>query len=382
MTVAAVLASDGVEPAEATPVRRRLRDPRPALALLIGNLAARFERPQRDADPEIEVEEAPELVASETPDPVRPTAVAARAEVRHESRAGLAPAEEETQVRSDLPTEPETEVAAPIEAYAGHPAAEPVIGPQFAGARRRLGLTVDQLAERTRIRPHVIEAIEVDDFARAAATSTHAATCARWRGCSASTSRRCWRPTTSTTPTPRSTRAGSSRPSSPDAGPIRGTRGGPNWSVLVAAVMALVLCWSVARLVTGGPAHVDDQAVLSGSGGPNQPRPRRPSRSPWSSPPPAVARTSWCATASATSSSPASSPSASSTPPGVPAGPGPVHRRGGTGRGGGPEPRAHGARGSAGLRVVRRTAVRWLSQATNPSGWRRGGILDVDDHAH
>jgi hypothetical protein len=33
--------------------------------------------------------------------------------------------------------------------------------------------------------------------------------------------------------------------------------------------MALVLCWSVARLVTGGPDHVADQAVLSGSGGPN-----------------------------------------------------------------------------------------------------------------
>ena len=33
--------------------------------------------------------------------------------------------------------------------------------------------------------------------------------------------------------------------------------------------MALILCWSVARLVTGGPDHVADRAVLSGSGGPN-----------------------------------------------------------------------------------------------------------------
>ena len=41
-----------------------------------------------------------------------------------------------------------------------------MIGPELAAARTRLGLTVDQLAERTRIRPHVIEAIEVDDFAR------------------------------------------------------------------------------------------------------------------------------------------------------------------------------------------------------------------------
>jgi hypothetical protein len=63
------------------------------------------------------------------------------------------------------------------------------------------------------------------------------------------------------------------------AGSIRATRGGPNWSVLVAAVMALILCWSVARLVMGGPDHVADRAVLSGSGGPNH-----------TSPPPAAAK--------------------------------------------------------------------------------------------
>ncbi len=37
------------------------------------------------------------------------------------------------------------------------------------------------------------------------------------------------------------------------SGGIRATRGGPNWSVLVAAVMALVLAWSIARLVMDGP---------------------------------------------------------------------------------------------------------------------------------
>ena len=40
-----------------------------------------------------------------------------------------------------------------------------MIGPQLAAARERLRLSVDQLADRTRIRPHVIEAIEIDDFA-------------------------------------------------------------------------------------------------------------------------------------------------------------------------------------------------------------------------
>ena len=200
---------------------------------------------------------------------MRPTAVAARAEVRHESRAELDPVEEETQVWSDLPAEPETEVAAPIDAYAAHPAAEPVIGPQFAGARRRLGLTVDELAERTRIRPHVIEAIEVDDFSACGGdfyARGHLRTLARVLGVDVAPLLETYDERYADAPIdPRrvfeAELAG--------AGSIRATRGGPNWSVLVAAVMALILCWSVARLVTGGPAHVADQAVLSGSGGPN-----------------------------------------------------------------------------------------------------------------
>ena len=53
------------------------------------------------------------------------------------------------------------------------------------------------------------------------------------------------------------------------SGGIRATRGGPNWSVLVAAVMAIVLAWSIARLVMDGPVDLRDQPVLNGSGGPN-----------------------------------------------------------------------------------------------------------------
>ena len=63
--------------------------------------------------------------------------------------------------------------------------------------------------------------------------------------------------------------------------------------------MALILCWSVARLVTGGPDHDSPtSAVLNGSGGPEPaatPGRRRRSRS--SSPRPAAARGSWSATA-------------------------------------------------------------------------------------
>jgi hypothetical protein len=269
VTVAAVLAAHGVEPAEATPAPRRFRDPRPAIALFIGTIAARFDRPRRDEEPEPGLEAQPELVASETPEPARPPAVAARAEVRHETRAEVEPVGEETQVWSDLPAEPETEVAVLIDAYGAHPSAEPVIGPQFAGARRRLGLTVDELAERTRIRPHVIEAIEVDDFSACGGdfyARGHLRTLARVLGVDVAPLLETYDEHYADAPIdPRrvfeAELAG--------AGSIRATRGGPNWSVLVAAAMALILCWSVARLVTGGPAHVADQAVLSGSGGPN-----------------------------------------------------------------------------------------------------------------
>ncbi len=144
-----------------------------------------------------------------------------------------------------------------------------MIGPQFAGARRRLGLTVDELAERTRIRPHVIEAIEVDDFSACGGdfyARGHLRTLARVLGVDVAPLLETYDERYADAPIdPRrvfeAELAG--------AGSIRATRGGPNWSVLVAAVMALILCWSVARLVTGGPAHVADQAVLSGSGGPN-----------------------------------------------------------------------------------------------------------------
>src|SRR3954452_14816382 len=81
VTVAAVLAAPGVEPAGATPAPRRFRDPRPAIALFIGTIAARVDRPRRDEEPDPGLEAQPELVASETPEPARPPAVAARAEV-------------------------------------------------------------------------------------------------------------------------------------------------------------------------------------------------------------------------------------------------------------------------------------------------------------
>ena len=266
---------------------RRLPDPRPALAGLIGTVAARFERASREeepaldatepspgAEPDSERSEEPEapaqIVASATPEPVRPPVAAARAEIRHESRATLDDVfGEDTQVWDELRAVPEVEGALLLDENPSVPAAAPVIGPQFAAARRRLGLSVDALADRTRIRPHVIEAIEVDDFSACGGdfyARGHLRTLGRVLGVDATPILATYDERYADAPIdPRrvfeAELAG--------AGSMRATRGGPNWSVLVAAVMALILCWSVARLVTGGPDQAPDRAILSGSGGPN-----------------------------------------------------------------------------------------------------------------
>ena len=44
------------------------------------------------------------------------------------------------------------------------PVEDALIGPLIAAARHRARLSIDMLSERTRIRPHVLECIEVDDF--------------------------------------------------------------------------------------------------------------------------------------------------------------------------------------------------------------------------
>ena len=180
-------------------------DPRPALAHGIGVVAARLRTRGGAAATEEggrpttspSAREALPLVASATPSPLRALISGQRAEVHRELVAGahaLAPDVDDAaeaghglpeldelrrpgSVDLELETESWGDRVRPI-ATAGdavetividdfplEPADDPVIGPEFAAARTRLGLTVDELAERTRIRPHVIESIEVDDFA-------------------------------------------------------------------------------------------------------------------------------------------------------------------------------------------------------------------------
>ncbi|TIC85572.1 helix-turn-helix transcriptional regulator [Nocardioides sp. GY 10127] len=135
-----------------------------------------------------------------------------------------------------------------------HPAAEPVIGPELAAARTRLGLSVDQLADRTRVRPHVIEAMEVDDFAPCGGdfyARGHLRTLGRVLGIDAAPLVALYDSHYAHAPVSPQRVFGVD----PAARPHRfSSPGSPRWSVLVAAVMALVLAWSIARLVVDGGA--------------------------------------------------------------------------------------------------------------------------------
>jgi cytoskeleton protein RodZ len=182
-------------------------------------------------------------------------------EARELRRPGSVDLVEDTQVWGDRvrPIAREGQVVDPIVfEEAEEPAPDPVIGPELAAARTRLGLGVDQLADRTRIRPHVIEAVEVDDFAPCGGdfyARGHLRTLARVLGIDAGPLVAAYDERYADAPvSPRRVFEAELG----QGGALRGTRGGPNWSVLVAAVMALVLAWSVARLVTDSPVQLRD----------------------------------------------------------------------------------------------------------------------------
>ena len=158
-----------------------------------------------------------------------------------------------------------------IDDLADVPVVDPVIGPQLRAARERLRLSIDQLAERTRIRPHVIEAMEIDDFVPCGGdfyARGHLRTLARVLGLDAAPLLETYAERYADAPVdPR--RVFEAELATGRGGPIRGTRGGPNWSVLVAAVMAVVLVWSIARLVMDEPPSVTPAtpSLANGSAG-------------------------------------------------------------------------------------------------------------------
>jgi cytoskeleton protein RodZ len=155
---------------------------------------------------------------------------------------------------------------------------EPVIGPVVTSARENVGLSIDQLSERTRIRPHIVAAIESDDFSACGGdfyARGHLRTLARVLGIDGQSLVAQYDELYADAP------GSGSRSFEPElagltgstGGALRTTRSGPNWSVLVAAVMSVVLLWSVARLVFDGATSEPTPAIglSSGSSGATNP---------------------------------------------------------------------------------------------------------------
>ena len=163
-----------------------------------------------------------------------------------------------------------------IDDLAAEPAVDPVIGPELAAARTRVGLSVDELAERTRIRPHVIESIEVDDFAPCGGdfyARGHLRTLARVLGQDPAPLLERFDNRYATAPI-NARRVFEAELATGMTGSMRSTvGGGPNWALLVGVVLSLVLVWGVVRLFateTPGPDESllpSPTPVLNGSAG-------------------------------------------------------------------------------------------------------------------
>lgn len=201
----------------------------------------------------------------EPPVPGRPTVLSARVEIDRQATA-RPPLDDSVASARAMAGDTMTVV---LDDLALRPAVQPIIGPELAAARDRLRLSIDQLSDRTRIRPHVIEAMEVDDFSPCGGdfyARGHLRTLARILGIDAAPLVASYDETYAHAPVdPR--RVFESELATGAGGAIRSTRGGRNWSVLIAAVMAAILIWSIARLVMDSPAPVSGTPVLNQSGG-------------------------------------------------------------------------------------------------------------------
>ncbi|MFT4010971.1 MAG: helix-turn-helix domain-containing protein [Nocardioidaceae bacterium] len=151
------------------------------------------------------------------------------------------------------------------------------IGAVLREARQHVGITVDELAERTRIRPHIIEGIEADEFAACGGdvyARGHLRTLAFTLGveprallarydehhAGAEISAR---------------RVFEAELAGGTTGSLRGSTGGSGWFLLAAVVLTLVLAWALMRIFVGGPNEIeqnppvlpDDQASAALLGG-------------------------------------------------------------------------------------------------------------------
>ncbi len=153
------------------------------------------------------------------------------------------------------PTHPAPLTAPEATPHTGPPAApEPTIGEDLAAARRAMDQSVDDLSARTRIRGHVIEAIEEDDFGPCGGdfyARGHLRTLCSALGLDPDPVLQRYERDHAREPVDARTVFEAELGS---AGAIRGVGHGPNWAALVTAVLVVVLLWAVVTYFTDGAA--------------------------------------------------------------------------------------------------------------------------------
>jgi hypothetical protein len=164
------------------------------------------------------------------------------------------------------PAESDEAVEPPLEPVVEEPL---LIGAELARARKQLGLTVDDLADRTRIRPSVIEALEVDDFGPAGGdfyARGHLRMIARVLGIDADELLATYDTHFATNPvSPR--QVFEVELASGTTGMVRGTRGGSRWGGLIAAVLVLMIVWGLAQYFIADTAPTENADVPQNAAG-------------------------------------------------------------------------------------------------------------------
>jgi transcriptional regulator with XRE-family HTH domain len=150
--------------------------------------------------------------------------------------------------------------SAPVDPSSG----ETVIGGELAHARETLGLTVDELADRTRIRPSVIESIERDDFSPCGGdfyAKGHLRMLTRVLGIDARPVLDAYDQNFAASPV-QARDVFEAELATGSSGTLRGTASGANWGALIAAVVVLMAVWGAARFFSDS----GDSAATSGVG--------------------------------------------------------------------------------------------------------------------
>ncbi|MBW9205449.1 helix-turn-helix domain-containing protein [Mumia sp. zg.B17] len=159
-------------------------------------------------------------------------------------------------------TERVPEIDAPAPPGPGAEPAEPVLGTMLREARGRAGVSIDDLAARTQIRPHVIEALEDGDtgvcggdfYARG-----HLRAIARVLGTDATPLVEAYDASYAQGPVP--ARAVFEAERSTGGQTIRVARGGRSWVALTVVVLVLAIIWGIGQLVVGGEGDAPPAAV-------------------------------------------------------------------------------------------------------------------------